>query len=59
MTGHAMNHVTLAEFMRKLETQPGVTEVNLLDTSPRRYPHALVIDFKLGLLIEPKRGGRP
>jgi len=59
MSGHAMNHVTLAEFMRKLETQPRVTEVNLLDTSPRRYPHALVIDFKLGLLIEPKRGGRP
>jgi hypothetical protein len=59
MTGHAMNHVTLAEFMRKLETQPGVAEVSLLDTSPRQYPHALVIDFKLALLIDQKRGKRP
>jgi hypothetical protein len=59
MTGHAMNHVTLAEFMRKLETQPGVTEVSLLDTSPRRYPYALVIDFKLALLIDPRKAGRP
>jgi len=59
MTGHAMNHVTLAEFMRKLETQPGLAEVSLLDTSPRQYLHALVIDFKLALLVDQKRGKRP
>ena len=54
MTGHALNHVTLAEFMRKLESQPAVAELTLVDTSPRSYPHALIIDFKLGLLIERK-----
>ncbi len=59
VTGHALNHVTLAEFMKKLERQSGVGEVSLLDTSPRTYPNALIIDFKLGLLIEPKPRGRP
>jgi hypothetical protein len=59
MTGHAMNHVTLAEFMRKLETRPGVAELSLLDTSPRRYPNALIIDFKLALLIDQQGGRRP
>jgi len=59
VTGHAMNHVTLAEFMRKLETQAGVAELSLLDTSPRRYPNALIIDFKLALLIEKTAGRRP
>lgn len=57
MTGHAMNHVTLAEFMKKLENQPGVREVNLLDTSPRRYPNALIIDFKLALQVDQKKRG--
>ena len=55
MTGHAMNHVTLAEFMKKLENQPGVRDLNLLDTSPRRYPNALIIDFKLALQVDQKK----
>jgi len=54
MTGHAMNHVTLAEFMRKLESEPAVAELALIDTSPRSYPNGIVIDFKLGLLVERK-----
>lgn len=57
MVGHAMNHVTLAEFMKKLELQPAVAELALVDTSPRAYPQALIIDFKLGLLLEPKAKG--
>jgi hypothetical protein len=54
MTGHATSHVTLAEFMRRLESQPAVAELALVDTSPRSYPNALIIDFKLGLLVERK-----
>lgn len=59
MTGHAMNHVTLAEFMRKLESQPAVGDLTLIDTSPRSYPSGLVIDFKLGLLVDRKAKGVP
>jgi hypothetical protein len=59
VTGHALNHATLAEFMRKLETQPGIAELTLLDTSTRRYPHAVVIDFKLALVVDPFAGKRP
>ena len=54
MTGHAANHIMLAEFMRKLESQPAITELTLLDTGPRSYPQGLIIDFKLALLVERK-----
>jgi hypothetical protein len=57
MTGHATNHVMLAEFMRKLENQPAVADLTLLDTSPRAYPGGLIIDFKLALLVERKAKG--
>ena len=57
MTGHATNHIMLAEFMRKLENQPAVAELTLLDTSPRAYPGGLIIDFKLALLVERKAKG--
>lgn len=59
MTGHATSHVMLAEFMRKLETQPAIAELTLLDTSPRAYPQGLIIDFKLALLVERKAKGLP
>jgi hypothetical protein len=59
MTGHATNHIMLAEFMRKLESQPAVAELTLLDTSPRAYPQGLIIDFKLALLVERKAKGLP
>jgi hypothetical protein len=57
MTGHATNHIMLAEFMRKLENQPAIAELTLLDTSPRAYPGGLIIDFKLALLVERKAKG--
>jgi hypothetical protein len=53
MTGHAVNHVMLADFMRRLQSQPSVADLTLFDTSPRNYPHGLIIDFKLGLLVQP------
>ena len=59
MTGHAANHVMLAEFMRRLENQPAVAELTLLDTSPRNYPNMLIIDFKLGLRVDGKQKGVP
>jgi hypothetical protein len=59
ITGHAVNHATLAQFMRRLESQRGIAEVSLLDTSARSYPNAVVIDLKLALLIDEKARGRP
>ena len=58
MVGHAMNHAMLAEFMKKLELQPAVAELALVDTSPRAYPQGLIIDFKLALLIDARKKGR-
>jgi hypothetical protein len=59
IVGHAFNHATLAQFMRRLEGQPGIADVSLVDTRPRAYAHALVIDLKLSLLIDEKVRGRP
>ncbi len=59
IVGHAINHATLAQFMRRLESQRGVADVSLLDTSLRSYPNALVIDLKLSLLVDEKARGRP
>jgi hypothetical protein len=59
ITGHAVNHAMLAQFMRKLERQPGIADVSLLDTAPRAYPNALVINLKLALLVDEKTKGRP
>jgi len=59
IVGHAINHATLAEFMRRLESQRGIADVSLVDTSPRSYPNALVIDLKLSLLIDEKARRRP
>ncbi len=59
IVGHAINHATLAQFMRRLESQRGIADVSLVDTSPRSYPNALVIDLKLSLLVDEKARGRP
>jgi hypothetical protein len=58
IVGHAINHATLAEFMRRLEGQPGIADVSLVDTRPRAYPNTIVIDLKLSLLIDEKVRGR-
>jgi hypothetical protein len=59
VTGHATDHATLADFMRRLETQPGVAELTLLDTSARRYPNRVIIDFKLSLVVDQSVRSRP
>jgi hypothetical protein len=59
IVGHAINHATLAEFMRRLEARPGIADVSLVDTRPRAYPNTLVIDLKLSLLIDENVRRRP
>ena len=54
--GHATNHTRLAEFMRGLSSQPGITEVRLLDTGLGSYSNSPVIDFTLMLLVDDKAG---
>jgi len=56
LIGHALNHSMVAEFMRALGRQPGIVDVRLLDTGQRAYANALVIDFKLLLLVDDKAG---
>ena len=59
ITGQAANHATLAQFMRRLEGQPGIADVSLLDTSRRSYSNALLIEMKLSLLVDEKARRRP
>ncbi len=58
LVGHALNHSLVAEFMRALGQQPGIVDVRLLDTGLRSYSNALVVDFKLLLLVDDKAGRR-
>ncbi|MBI3045851.1 MAG: PilN domain-containing protein [Betaproteobacteria bacterium] len=58
LIGHATDHTRLAEFMRTLSAQPGITDVRLLDTGLRTYTNTRVIDMSLTLLID-ARPGRP
>jgi hypothetical protein len=56
LTGHATDHSRLAEFMRRLSTQPGIADVRLLDTGLRTYTNTQVIDLSLTLAIEDPPG---
>ena len=47
--GHAINHSILAEFMRKLGTEPSVADLRLIDTGTRNYTTMQVVDFNLAL----------
>ena len=58
IVGHAINHSVLAEFMRKLGTQPGVADLRLIDTRTRAYLTMSVIDFNLALQIDEKAQGQ-
>jgi hypothetical protein len=54
--GHATNHSRLAEVMRRLSGQPGISEVRLQDTGLGSYRNVPVIDFTLMLLVDDKAG---
>ena len=52
--GHATNHTRLAEFMRRLSSQPGIADVRLLDTGLGSYGNSPVINLTLTLLVDDK-----
>jgi len=58
LSGHALNHSVVAQFMRALGSRPGIADVRLLDTGLRNYARVQVIDFKLSLLVDEKAGRR-
>jgi hypothetical protein len=59
VTGHAVTHTLLAEFMRELGAQPGVADLRLISTSSRDYTSVQVVDFKLILKLEGGPQGGP
>lgn len=54
--GQALDHGALADFVRRLASQPLVADVRLLDTRSRRYTDTQVIDFRLAVVLA--AGGR-
>ncbi len=57
--GHAVSHSMLAEFMRKLGTEPSVADLRLIDTGTRNYTTMQVVDFNLALQVSEKVRGQP
>ncbi len=49
--GQALDHSTLAEFINRLGSQPGIEQVRLINTSARSYPGMQVVDFQLAALL--------
>ena len=57
--GASIDHATLAEFVRRLGEQSGVSQVRLLDTSTRSYPGLDVVDFQLAAVLDTVAGPVP
>lgn len=57
--GHAVSHSLLAEFMRKLGTEPSIADLRLIDTGTRSYTTMQVVDFNLALQVNEKVRGQP
>lgn len=51
ITGHALNHSVLADFMGRLGAQAGVSDLRLIDTRLRDYLTTQVVDFTLNLQV--------
>jgi len=56
ISGHAVTHSLLADFMRKLGADPSVADLRLIDTSTRNYTTVQVVDFKLALQMKKAQG---
>lgn len=54
--GHALDHTALAEFINRLDGQPGIGQVRLVDTSARVYSSVQVVDFRLAASLGPRQG---
>jgi hypothetical protein len=55
LSGHAVEHSRVAEFMSRLSMQPAVFDVRLLDTSSSSEAGERLVDFRMSLAIA---GGR-
>jgi hypothetical protein len=51
ITGQAINHSILANFVRQLIDQPEVTDVKLINTSLRTSSDVQVVDFKMAVIV--------
>ena len=47
----ALDHSTLAAFVRRLVGQPEIEEVRVLNTRTRRYTRAEVVEFELAVVV--------
>ncbi len=52
LSGHALSHLLVAEYIRALGRQPGVTDVRLLSTNLRTSANAQMVDFRVSLLCD-------
>ena len=59
VTGHAVDHAAVTEFMRRLVDQPGVHAVRLQNTGLRRYATADVIDFSISARVDATVSAQP
>ncbi len=48
----AADHATMTEFIRQLSTQPGISNVRLLNTQPKEYGSTLVTEFNVVATID-------
>ncbi len=55
--GQALTHSALAEFVRRLQVQPGIADVYLLNTGSRSYTTSQVIDYQLAAVVDSAEGG--
>ena len=52
--GQALDHSTLAEFINRFGSQPGIGPVRLIDTSARTGPGVQFVDFQLAAVLGPR-----
>lgn len=54
--GQAIDHVSLSEFVRKLIKQPEIEDVQVVNTTSRRYVDYQVVDFNLIVIVNNQFG---
>ncbi|NIA19502.1 MAG: hypothetical protein GWP07_03580, partial [Xanthomonadaceae bacterium] len=54
ISGQALNHASLADFVRKLLAQPEVEDVKVISTVTRQYQGAEVINYDLVVVVQPQ-----
>ncbi len=55
IVGHAVSHVALAEFLRRLAGQPGVSTVQLAESNLRASGEFTAIEARIALVLDAKR----